>query len=62
MRELLESSFIALSPYIAFNKQQDNQQSDKKLVGKIKGAGYSKMDKAKELLEEHPTLINAAQN
>lgn len=57
---VITSSFIALSPYIALSKQQDDPQLNKKLVAEFVGAGHSKMEKVKELLEEHPTLINAA--
>lgn len=57
---MMTSGFIALSPFIVYGKQQDEQQLDKKLVAEFVGAGHSKLDKVKELLEEHPTLLNAA--
>lgn len=40
--------------------RQEDPQLDKKLVEKFVGASHSKMDVVKELLEEHPTLLNAA--
>ncbi|MBT8303546.1 MAG: ankyrin repeat domain-containing protein [Bacteroidia bacterium] len=39
---------------------QEEPQLDRKLVQKFVGASHSKMDIVKELLEEHPTLLNAA--
>jgi hypothetical protein len=44
---------IASSPY-------NDPQLDKELVGTFVGAAHSDMAKVKELLEEHPTLLNAA--
>ncbi len=35
-------------------------QLDKELVATFVGAGHRDMDKVKELLEEHPTLLNSA--
>jgi ankyrin repeat protein len=40
--------------------QQKDPQLDKALVEKFVGASHGKMDVVKELLEEHPTLLNAA--
>ncbi|WP_299244804.1 hypothetical protein [uncultured Aquimarina sp.] len=57
---MITSSFIVLSPHIVFSKQQDDPQLDKKIVAEFVGAGHGKLEKVKELLEEHPTLINAA--
>jgi len=42
------------------NNFQEEPQLDKALVQKFVGASHSKMDIVKELLEEHPTLLNAA--
>jgi len=39
---------------------QEEPQLDKTLVQKFVGASHSKMDVVKELLKEHPNLINAA--
>jgi ankyrin repeat protein len=39
---------------------QEEPKLDKTLVEKFVGAGHGKMDVVKELLEEHPTLLNAA--
>jgi len=46
----------------AFNYQEgkEDPQLDKALVQKFVGASHGKMDIVKELLEEHPTLLNAA--
>ncbi|MEH6536189.1 MAG: hypothetical protein V7719_07345 [Psychroserpens sp.] len=53
-----------LIPSTAFafniNLKQEEEQLDKGLVQKFVGASHGKMDVVKELLEEHPTLINAA--
>ncbi|PHN08331.1 hypothetical protein CRP01_02760 [Flavilitoribacter nigricans DSM 23189 = NBRC 102662] len=38
----------------------NDPQLDKELVQSFVGAGHSDMDKVKGLLEEHPTLLNAA--
>ncbi len=40
--------------------QQGDPQLDKELVATFVGAGHSDMDKVKALLEETPTLLNAA--
>jgi ankyrin repeat protein len=50
-------------PMFGLNYIQDEkepEQLDKKLVQKFVGASHGKMDVVKELLAEHPTLINAA--
>ena len=39
---------------------QEDPQLDKELVKKFVGVGHSDMAKVKEMLEEHPNLINAA--
>nr|WP_321236449.1 hypothetical protein [uncultured Psychroserpens sp.] len=41
-------------------EQEEKPQLDKALVQKFVGASHGKMDIVKELLEEHPTLLNAA--
>lgn len=45
-------------PVAAF--QQDEPPLDKALVQEFVGAGHRDMDKVKELLAAHPTLLNAA--
>mgnify|MGYP000412755611 CR=1 FL=1 len=40
--------------------QKEPPQLDKTLVEKFVGASHGKMDIVKDLLEEHPTLINSA--
>jgi ankyrin repeat protein len=40
--------------------QRNDPQLDKELVATFVGAGHSDMDTVKALLEEHPTLLNAA--
>lgn len=52
---------IPTIPLLSFTTQdKDVEQLDKKLVQKFVGASHGKMDVVKELLAEHPTLINAA--
>lgn len=38
----------------------EKTQLDKKIVAEFVGAGHGNFDKVKELLEEYPTLLNAA--
>ena len=57
---IIATGVLAVSPHIGFSKSQDDPQLDKKVVQEFVGAGHGKFDKVKELLEEHPTLINAA--
>ena len=48
-------------PSFAHNEQdQENEQLDKKLVEEFVNKSHSDFDKVKKLLEEHPTLLNAA--
>ncbi len=55
------TAVLAVSPYSAFAKPlQDAAQLDKNIVAEFVGAGHGKIEKVKELLEEHPTLLNAA--
>lgn len=59
----LSTLIIPTASLFASNYSQDKiepEQLDKKLVQKFVGASHGKMDVVKELLEEHPTLINAA--
>lgn len=46
-------------PFYSFTLQED-PQLDKKLVQKFVGKSHSDITIVKELLEEHPTLLNAA--
>jgi len=46
-------------PFYSFMPQED-PQLDKKLVQKFVGKSHSDITVVKELLEEHPTLLNAA--
>lgn len=50
---------LAATPLVGFSVQEDGQL-DKKVVQEFVGASHGKMDVVKTLLEEHPTLINAA--
>ncbi|GAA4276566.1 ankyrin repeat domain-containing protein [Aquimarina mytili] len=55
------TGFLVVSPTSAFaNQIQDGAQLDKKVVAEFVGAGHGKVEKVKELLEEYPTLLNAA--
>lgn len=52
---------VAASPLLSFARPQDNDpQLNKEMVATFVGAGHSKLDVVKELLDEHPTLLNAA--
>ncbi|PKA83926.1 hypothetical protein ATE92_2095 [Ulvibacter sp. MAR_2010_11] len=52
---------VAATPLMAFGYSTDpDPQLDKDLVATFVGAGHGKFDVVKELLEEHPTLLNAA--
>lgn len=57
---IVTTSIFTVSPYVLFAKQQEGPQLDKKVVQEFVSAGHSKLEKVKELLEEYPTLINAA--
>ncbi len=50
---------LAATPMLSF-KSQEEPQLDKKLVQEFVGASHKNMDKVKEMLEEFPTLLNAA--
>ena len=55
------SLLIPAIPLFSFTTyQEENPQLDKKLVQEFVGKSHSDMDRVKELLEEHPTLLNAA--
>ncbi len=54
------TGLVAVSPFALFGKSKDEPQLDKKIVAEFVGAGHGKFEKVKELLEEYPTLINAA--
>lgn len=62
LKQLSFSAFaVGASPLIAGATLPVNDpQLDKELVQSFVGAGHSDMDKVKGLLEEHPTLLNAA--
>lgn len=47
-------------PLFSFSKPQEEPQLDKRVVQKFVGASHGKFDVVKELLEEYPTLLNAA--
>ena len=53
---------IPTMPLFASNFKQDDEspQLDKKLVKKFVNVSHSKLDVVKEMLEEYPTLLNAA--
>jgi len=61
---LLTASAIVATPTLMLGNttiiSQDSLQLDKELVAKFVSAGHGKIDLVKELLEEHPTLLNAA--
>lgn len=55
------SGFAFAAPGLIFpSNQADPDPLDKKLVQEFVGAGHRNFDKVKNLLEEHPTLLNAA--
>ena len=59
----ITSLLIPAIPVFGSTYVQDKEepiQLDKALVQKFVGASHGKMDVVKELLKEHPTLINAA--
>ena len=51
---------VGASRLFATSFSQDDPPLDKKLVQEFVGAGHRDMEKVKSLLEEHPTLLNAA--
>lgn len=50
---------MATAPMLSFKKQEEDQL-DKKIVQTFVGASHKDMDKVKEMLDEYPTLLNAA--
>jgi hypothetical protein len=56
----IASLLIPAGTLISFKKAEDEPQLDKTLVAKFVGASHGKFDIVKEMLEEHPTLLNAA--
>lgn len=54
---LIPSTAMALNLNL---KQEEEPQLDKALVQEFVGASHGKYDVVKDLLEEHPTLLNAA--
>ena len=50
----------ALPLYSFTNSQYNDPQLDKEIVATFVGAGHGKFEVLKNLLEEHPTLLNAA--
>lgn len=55
------SLVLAATPLLSFGQPQLNDpQLDKELVEIFVGKAHSDMDTIKELLKEHPTLLNAA--
>ena len=51
---------VPASTLLSFRAEPEESQLDKALVQKFVGASHGKFDIVKELLEEHPTLLNAA--
>ncbi|GAA4275156.1 hypothetical protein U6A24_17455 [Aquimarina gracilis] len=63
-KQFLTTGIIATSvftsPYSLLANKQDDPKLDKKIVKEFVSAGHGKFEKVKELLEENPTLLNAA--
>lgn len=58
---LIAGSFLGMTGSTAWTQEtQTVPPLDKKLVAEFVGAGHRDFDKVKALLEEHPTLLNAA--
>lgn len=56
-------ALVGISAYPIFTKAQNIQeepQLDKKIVEEFVRLSHSQLDKVKEMLAEHPTLLNAA--
>ncbi|MBT8269017.1 MAG: ankyrin repeat domain-containing protein [Flavobacteriaceae bacterium] len=51
---------LASAPTMALISSQNDEQLDKALVKEFVGKSHSDPDRVKELLKEHPTLLNAA--
>jgi len=56
----LASLLIPAIGSLSFKKLEDEPQLDKALVKEFVGKSHSDPDRVKELLAEHPTLLNAA--
>jgi len=56
----LASLLIPAIGSLSFKKLEDEPQLDKSLVKEFVGKSHSDPDRVKELLAEHPTLLNAA--
>ena len=56
----ISSLIIPSIPFYSFSKIQEEPQLDKAIVQKFVGASHGNFDVVKELLNEYPTLINAA--
>jgi len=54
------SLLIPTVPLFSYNQIQEDPQLDKALVQEFVGKSHSDPDRVKELLAEHPTLLNAA--
>ncbi|MBT8184833.1 MAG: ankyrin repeat domain-containing protein [Eudoraea sp.] len=50
---------LAAAPFLSFQLQED-APFDKAMVKEFVGASHGRIDKVKEMLEEHPTLLNVA--
>ena len=59
-QSLLAAGGLSFAPYLLNAQDQRPPQLDKALVQEFVGEGHRDIDKVKSLLEEHPTLINAA--
>lgn len=59
-RSLLAGTAMAVAPQVFAKPQDPEPQLDKAIVQEFVGAGHRDMDKVKALLQEHPTLLNAA--
>ncbi|WP_303318002.1 hypothetical protein Q4Q34_19005 [Flavivirga abyssicola] len=56
----ITSLIIPILPLLSFSKPQQEPQLNKALVEEFVRVSHGKFDMVKELLEEHPTLLNAA--
>jgi hypothetical protein len=50
---------LVATPFVSF-KAQDGEPMDKKIVKEFVGVSHKDMDKVKTLLDEYPSLLNAA--
>ncbi|HEX9826891.1 MAG TPA: hypothetical protein VGA80_09870 [Flavobacteriaceae bacterium] len=56
----IASLLIPTTTLFSFTKLEDEPQLDKALVQEFVGKSHNDPDRVKELLAEHPTLLNAA--